>query len=109
MMHTATTEANHPFNPNRNDHRHQKTGDFMLVEVDRANMVDSIRQDGGYQPDGVFALGEMRELCPCCKVHHLKLVLRQKRVRHAHLYCDYCDKSFDARHPDGRSALELDE
>jgi hypothetical protein len=109
MMHTARTEANHPSNPNCNEHRHQKTGDFTLVEVDRANVVDSIRLDDGYQPDSVFAIGEMRELCPHCKVHHLKLVLRQKRVRHAHLYCDRCEKSFDVRYPDGRSALELDE
>jgi hypothetical protein len=109
MTHTGTIEASLLSNPTRSEHRRKKTGNFVLVEVDRATVVDSIRFDDGYSADGVFAIGEMRELCPQCKVIHLKLVLRQKHVRHAHLYCDYCDKCFDARYPDGSSALELDE
>jgi len=76
-------------------------------------VVDRIRMDEDYAPsyesDGVFATGAMRELCPSCKSNHLKLVLRQKHVRHAHLYCENCEKCFDARNSDGSSALELDE
>lgn len=102
-------EANPSSNSKRSDHRNKNTGNFSLVEIDRSNVVDSIRLDDGFEPDGVFATGEMRELCPYCKITHLKLVLRQKRVRHAHLFCEYCDKCFDARNPDGSSALELDE
>lgn len=94
---------------NRSDHRHANMGTFTLVEIDRANVVDSIRLDDDYEADGVFAMGEMRELCPHCKANHLKLVLRQKHVRHAHLFCANCEKCFDARNPDGTSALELDE
>jgi len=109
MMHTATMETSLLSNRNLSEHRHKSSGDLMLVEVDRSNMVDRIRLDDHYEPDGVFASGAMRELCPYCKVNHLKLVLRQKRVRHAHLFCDYCDKCFDARNPDGSSALEFDE
>ncbi|MBV8666771.1 MAG: hypothetical protein JO269_09830 [Burkholderiaceae bacterium] len=79
------------------------------MEVDRASVVDSFYHDSHYEPDGVYATGAMRELCPACKSGHLKLVLRQKRVHRAHLYCAACDKCFDARYPDGASALELDD
>jgi len=95
------------------DHRNKSINDFALIEIDRATVVDSIRLDdgfeAGFEPDGVFATGAMREFCPSCKSNHLKLILRQKHVRHAHLYCEDCDKCFDARNPDGSSALELDE
>jgi hypothetical protein len=107
MMQAAMTNTNLSTPSNRGEHRNKNTGSFSLVEVDRSNVVDSIRLDDGYEPDGVFATGEMRELCPYCKATHLKLVLRQKRVRHAHLFCDYCEKCFDARNPDGSSALEF--
>lgn len=89
--------------------RNKNWGEFRLVEVDRSNVVDVVRLDDSYEADGVYSTGEMRELCPYCKVTHLKLVLRQKRVRHAHLFCENCDKCFDARNPDGSSALELDD
>ena len=78
-----------------------------MIEVDRSNVVDAIRSDDSFEADGVFATGEMREICPYCKVTHLKLVLRQKRVRHAHLFCGLCEKCFDMRNPDGTSVLEL--
>jgi hypothetical protein len=95
------------------DHRDKKVNELTMIEIDRATVVDSIRLDDGFapdfEPDGVFATGAMRELCPACKANHLKLVLRQKHVRHAHLYCENCDKCFDARNPDGSSALELDQ
>ena len=108
-MLAATMEAELSANAQRSDHRNKSTHEFMLIEIDRSNVVDSVRLDDGYESDGVFATGEMRELCPYCKVNHLKLVLRQKHVRHAHLFCDYCDKCFDARGADGSSVLELDE
>jgi hypothetical protein len=89
------------------DHRNKNWGDFRLVEVDRSNVVDTIGLDDEFESDGVFAAGAMRENCPYCQVTHLKLVLRQKRVRHAHLFCNLCEKCFDMRNPDGTSALEL--
>ncbi|HXA47354.1 MAG TPA: hypothetical protein VNW52_06975 [Burkholderiaceae bacterium] len=95
------------------EHRNKSANELTLIEIDRATVVDSIRLDDGFapdfEPDGVFATGAMRELCPSCQANHLKLVLRQKHVRHAHLYCENCDKCFDARNPNGSSALELDE
>jgi hypothetical protein len=91
----------------RGDNRNKNWGDFRLVEVDRSNVVDSISIDDEFDSDGVFAVGAMRENCPYCQVSHLKLVLRQKRVRHAHLFCELCEKCFDMRNLDGTSALEL--
>ena len=94
-----------------NDHRNNNdAATFTLVEIDRASVVDNIRLNDGYEsaPDFVYASGPMRELCPHCWSNHLNLVLRQKRVRSAHLFCDCCSKCFDARYPDGGSALNLD-
>jgi hypothetical protein len=107
-MQAATIEPDSSINL-RSDHRYKNTDPFTLIEIDRSSVVDSIRLDDGYVPDSVYANGLMRELCPQCKTNHLKLVLRQQRVRHAHLYCECCDKCFDARYPDGSSALVLDE
>jgi hypothetical protein len=90
------------------ENRHQRAESLVLTEIDRASVVDSIQDGEGTGTDGVCAIGGMRERCPSCMVEHLKLVLRQKRVRHAHLYCATCDKCFDAINPDGSSALELD-
>lgn len=108
MMHSATMAPDLSPDTLRSDHRHDMEL-FALVEIDRSGVVDSFELDDGYEPDGVFATGAMRELCPHCKVNHLKLVLRQKRVRHAHLFCECCNKCFDARYSDGSSALVLDE
>lgn len=89
------------------DLRGKNWGEFQLIEIDRSNVVDTIRFDEDFDSDGVYAIGQMRERCPYCKATHLKLVLRQKRVRHAHLFCDLCEKCFDMRNQDGSSALEL--
>jgi hypothetical protein len=91
-----------------NENRHRQTELFSLVEIDRASVVDSVRDGDGHEVEGVYAMGAMREVCPACRGDRLKLVLRQKRVRHAHLFCVSCSKSFDARYSDGSSALELD-
>jgi hypothetical protein len=109
MAQAAIVGPGTAFNRAQSDHRNRDTHLFTLIEIDRASVVDSIRLNDGYELDDVFAMGAMRELCPECKNNHLKLVLRQKRVRHAHLYCECCNKCFDARYTDGSSALELDE
>jgi hypothetical protein len=80
---------------------------LRLIEVERSSVVDAIRPQDGQLTDTVYAMGTMRELCPHCRTTHLKLVLRQKRVRHAHLYCEQCNKCFDARYLDGAPALEM--
>ena len=88
--------------------REQVSTPLRLIEVERSSVVDTMRMHDGDMTDKVQAMGTMRELCPHCRTTHLKLVLRQKRVRHAHLFCEQCEKCFDARNLDGAPALALD-
>ena len=90
------------------EHRNRASTPLNLFEIERASVVDAIRQDEIAEPDGVYAVGAMRELCPHCQTSHLKLVLRQKRVRRSHLFCDACSRCFDARYLDGTPALEME-
>ena len=46
-----------------------------------------------------------QEPCPICEEGHLQLVLRQKNVRVAHLFCIECTRCFGAFLPDGSPAL----
>jgi uncharacterized protein YbaR (Trm112 family) len=48
----------------------------------------------------------VREVCPKCQ-QHLKLVLRQARVRIAHLLCSGCDSCYDAHYANGSPALTI--
>lgn len=112
MMQLSAVEPGIPSIHSRNlpnENRHKETELFDLIEVDRARVVDSFDDDGAFEQDAVYAVGAMREQCPACQADHLKLVLRQKRVRHAHLYCVSCNKCFDACYRDGSSALEFDD
>ncbi|HEX7642852.1 MAG TPA: hypothetical protein VF472_11655 [Burkholderiaceae bacterium] len=104
MMATATHEASP--NAGRNDHRSLASTPLSLIEIERAKVVDTIVEESA-DPEGVYSVGAMRELCPHCRTNHLKLVLRQKRVRQSHLFCEVCDKCFDARYLDGTSALAV--
>ena len=92
----------------RGDHRHRASTPLSLVEIERTAVVDAIRGEIE-EADGVYAAGAMRELCPHCRTNHLKLVLRQKRVSRSHLFCEVCEKCFDACYLDGKSALGFDD
>ena len=105
MMASATQEP--AKTAARNDHRSYASTPLNLIEIERVTVVDAIR-DAYDEADGVYSVGAMRELCPHCRTNHLKLVLRQKRVRQSHLFCEVCDKCFDARYLDGSSALAID-
>ena len=89
------------------DNRDRNTTPFTLIEVERAKV--QIRLGDDQSVDQVFSAGPMRELCPHCMSNHLNLVLRQKRVQYAHLFCECCNRCFEAKYPDGSSALDLDE
>jgi hypothetical protein len=79
---------------------------FVLIELDRAMVLDGERD--AYEIDRDMRLfGSMRETCPECADQHLQLVLRQKHVRIAHLYCQHCKRCFDACYPNGVSALAV--
>ena len=105
MMASATQEA---ATAARNDHRGQAPTLLDLIEIERITVVDAIRGEIE-EADGVYAAGAMRELCPHCRTNHLKLVLRQKRVSRSHLFCEVCEKCFDACYTDGKSALSLED
>ena len=105
MMASATHNA--APNAARHDHRNRASTPLSLVEIERFTVVDTIIVEESAEPDGVYSVGAMRELCPHCQTNHLKLVLRQKHVRQSHLFCEVCDKCFDARYLDGTSALSV--
>jgi len=78
---------------------------LFLVEMDPQSVVDGVRYDDNYLAEDVTACGTMRETCPVCEEGHLQLVLRQKNVRVAHLFCIECTRCFGAFLSDGSPAL----
>lgn len=78
---------------------------LVLTELDPDNVVDHLDRAG--DPLNLITFGELREVCPKCKSPHLKLVLRQDRVRMAHLFCAQCASCFDAHYPNGEPALGI--
>ena len=83
------------------------TESLILIQLDPMEIIDGVQTDDGYLTDDINTFGEMREKCPACTDVHLKLVLRQKRVRRSHMFCDHCTRCFDAYYPNGVSALSI--
>lgn len=78
---------------------------LILSEIDADTVIDHLEP-----PDAAIELitfGTVRETCPQCGKAHLKLVLRQRRVRLAHLFCNECLCCFDAHYTNGQSALTI--
>ncbi len=93
-----------PFAPGR---RHQPGPDEQLVltELDSDRVIDHLEpHDAAIE---LITFGSVRETCPVCATAHLKLVLRQRRVRLAHLFCSECLGCFDAHYSNGKSALTI--
>ncbi|GAB3463288.1 hypothetical protein GCM10027321_25720 [Massilia terrae] len=83
--------------------RHHGLGErLVLSELNPDAVVDQGQDEG--VPLNLITFGHVREVCPKCK-QHLKLVLRQARVRIAHLLCSDCDSCFDAHYANGKPAL----
>lgn len=76
---------------------------LFLSELDPDALIDHL--DGPGEPIELTTFGAVRETCPSCRTTHLKLVLRQRRVRRAHLFCSECLGCFDAHYKNGASAL----
>jgi hypothetical protein len=76
---------------------------LVLTELPPDAVIDDLDRDG--EPLNLVTFGNLRELCPKCNRHHLKLVLRQERVRVAHLFCAECESCFDAHYANGAPAL----
>lgn len=79
---------------------------LTLVQVDPRQVVRGVRAAAGLVVKHAATVGQMREMCPHCDAT-LQLVLRYKDVIRSHLYCEECTRCFDARYPDGSSALTL--
>ena len=101
VLETVTTEQA-PASPSR---RHQVDQSLILSELPPESLVDHL--DADYLPKSLITFGNVRETCPKCRETHLKLVLRQRCVRIAHLFCTQCHSCYDAHYANGVSALTI--
>ncbi len=86
--------------------RHHRDEDrLVMTELNPHAVVDHLDDDD--TPINLTTCGSVREPCPKCAQPHLKLVLRQRSVRTAHLFCAACHGCFDAHYANGASALTI--
>ncbi|MDQ1834319.1 hypothetical protein [Massilia scottii] len=85
--------------------RHSPDDKLVLSELNPSAVVDHLDTDD--VPVELITFGTVRETCPNCNHTHLKLVLRQRAVRLAHLFCAECQGCFDARYSNGAPALTI--
>lgn len=78
---------------------------LVLSELDPDAVIDHL--DGPDEAVELITFGSVRETCPRCPTSHLKLVLRQRRVRLAHLFCPECLGCYNAHYTSGASALDI--
>ena len=89
----------------RRRHQHAIDERLVLSELDPDAVIDQLdAEDGAID---LITFGTVRETCPRCQQPHLKLVLRQRRVRLAHLFCPECLGCYDAHYANGASALTI--
>jgi len=101
---TMSPPQQHHAQPSRR--RHNDDDDcLVLTELNPRTVIDHL--DDEDEPLHVLSFGSVREICPKCRTQHLKLVLRQRTVRLAHLFCAECESCFDAHYPNGTSALTI--
>ena len=92
--------------PQSSRRRHNADDDHLiLTELNPRMVIDHL--DDEDLPLQVLSFGSVRETCPKCRTHSLRLVLRQQTVRVAHLFCVECESCFDAHYPNGMSALTI--
>ena len=84
---------------------HDLDEQLVLTELDPELVYDRVDPPGG--PVELITFGNVRETCPSCEDPHLKLVLRQRSVRLAHLCCSQCRRCYDAHYINGTSALTI--
>lgn len=101
VLETIPTEQAHA-TPSRRRHSAET---LILSELPPEAVVDHL--DSDHVPKTLITFGNVRETCPKCSNTHLKLILRQRCVRIAHLFCAECHSCFDARYPSGESALTI--
>ena len=85
-------------------HQHGLDEHLVLTELAPDAVIDHLEPVDQVE---LITFGTVRETCPKCEQAHLKLVLRQRRVRVAHLFCASCLCCFDAHYANGASALTI--
>lgn len=78
---------------------------LVLTELDPGEVIDHLEPP--CDPVDLVTFGTVREICPRCQHAQLKLVLRQRRVRLAHLFCSDCLGCYDAHYASGAPALTI--
>lgn len=109
-MANPASDGSDPMAPSAGSAPGQRSRDapvLALVELDPRVAVEGVLLDACFVADEVQLAGRMRERCPACSDVALQLVLRYQHVIRSHLYCQQCTRCFDARYPDGRSALSF--
>jgi hypothetical protein len=101
-VHVPETISNSPDPSAPGRRQHGPDDHLILSELNPDAVVDSEFDE----PLNLITFGSVREVCPKCK-QHLKLVLRQARVRIAHLLCPGCESCFDAHYQNGAPALTI--
>lgn len=89
--------------PSRRHHSEDER--LVLSELDPDKVIDHLEPEES--AIDIITFGTVRETCPKCQQPHLKLVLRQRRVRLAHLFCSDCLSCYDAHYTNGASALTI--
>jgi hypothetical protein len=85
-------------------HPHGFDEQLILSELDPERVIDHLEPADKVE---LITFGTLRETCPKCEQAHLKLVLRQRRVRLAHVFCTSCQSCYDAHYVNGAPALTI--
>jgi hypothetical protein len=99
---SSSPASSHPVH-GRRDPQHADDS-LLLTELNPHIVVDHL--DGDTAVD-LNTFGLLRETCPKCAHSRLHLILRQRNVRTAHLFCAECQSCFDAHYPSGAHALTI--
>ncbi len=99
---SSDTSASHPVHGRRQRHADDS---LLLTELSAQAVVDE--SDADSTPVMLTTFGTVRETCPKCLQPHLHLILRQRNVRIAHLFCPDCHGCFDAHYASGAPALTI--
>ncbi|WP_143752653.1 hypothetical protein [Massilia psychrophila] len=98
---SSNTRAPHPA---QNRRQRRPDDSLFLTELNARTVVDP---DDDQAPVTLTTFGTVRESCPNCAHTQLHLVLRQRNVRLAHLFCADCHSCFSAHYASGACALTI--
>ena len=99
---SSHSPSSHPVHGRRQPHAEASL--LLLTELNPNMVVDHLDGD---KPVNLMTFGSVREPCPKCMQTQLHLILRQRNVRTAHLFCAQCHSCFDAHYASGAPALTL--